>query len=179
MQVRELFNELPLAADTVVPLALQQLLRAELDVTQDWSQAEQRLLAARAELPQQLELGVALYKLYAYSNRFEEALRMIDSVLAEAAARLDISADWRALEAPEVVLQLLLKPITGAYRCYLYSLKATGFVQLRCGDVDTAWRVLNLLQQLDPRDEVGSSVVREMAARVRELEADDDRDSAY
>lgn len=174
MQVRELFNELPLAPNTVVPLALQQLLRAELDVTQDWSQAEQRLLAARAELPQQLELGVALYKLYAYSNRFDEALSMIDSVLTEAAGRLAISADWRDLEAPAIVANLLRQPISGPYRCYLYSLKATGFVQLRRGEVDVAWRVLNLLQQLDPQDEVGSSVVREMAERIRELDQDED-----
>ena len=59
----------------------------------------------------------------------------------------------------------------GNDRLYLYSLKALGFVRLRRGNVDGATRVLDELARLDPQDQVGGSVVADMAERVRSADA--------
>lgn len=147
-----------------MPLALEQLLRQDLDVKDDWQQAEQLLQRARQALPGRLEILVALYKLYAYSNRFDEALEVIDEVLNTAATKMGFNPDWRYLHSDSASWQ----PATGAVRLYLYSLKASGFVRLRRGDVRVAFDVLSKLLELDPHDQVGGSVVYEMADRLRE-----------
>lgn len=164
MQLRDLFDELPVAGSGVIPLAMQQLLREDLDVASDWHGAEQLLLRARQALPEQLEIMVALYKLYAYSNRFDEALRIIDQVLEQAAGMAGFDCDWRRLTADSADWH----NAKGAVRVYLYSLKATGFVRLRRGDIRIAYDVLCKLVQLDPQDQVGGSVVLDMAERVME-----------
>ncbi len=164
MQLRELLNETPGSGDAVVPLALQQLLRADLDVSQDWGRAEQLLLQARSALPESLEILVALYKLYAYSNRFDESLALIRAVLAAASSRAGFDADWRSLEPGSAAWY----PAQGAVRHYLYALKAMGFVSLRRGDLKTASAVLEKLAGLDPFDQVGGSVVLEMAQRLQD-----------
>lgn len=167
MQLRELFNEFPVPSGDVIPLALQQLLCEPLDVGHDWQRAEQLLQDARAHMPQRLEIPVALYKMYAYSNRFDEALALINEVLLRAAVQDHFSADWRQLDNDSTPWQ----QASGARRFYLYSLKATGFVCLRKGDIAQAQAVLEKLQLLDPLDQVGGSVVLEMAQRI--LEQDD------
>lgn len=166
MQVRELFDEFPVASGEVIPLALQQLLREPLDVARDWQRTEQLLQDARAHMPQRLELPVALYKMYAYSNRFNEALALINEVLLRAASQGHFSADWRQLADDSTPWQ----QASGARRFYLYSLKASGFVCLRMGDVLQAHAVLEKLQRLDPLDQVGGSVVLDMAQRILEQE---------
>ncbi len=164
MQLRDLFDEFPGSEGSVTPIALQQLLREDLNVKQDWQQAEQLLLKARQDLPQQLEILIALYKLYAYSNRFEESLAVIDEVLHRAAESSGFDADWRQLDADSATWN----PAMGRVRYYLYSLKATGFVCLRSGAVEKAHAVLIKLLELDPLDQVGGSVVYEMAQGLLE-----------
>lgn len=164
MQLRDLFDELPINETAVVPMALQQLLREDLNVTEDWQQAEQLLIRARQALPQQLEVQIALYKLYAYSNRFDEALAVIENVLVAAATAVGFAPDWRDLDATSACWY----PARGKVRQYLYSLKATGFVCLRSGAIDRAHAVLSKLQELDPGDQVGGSVVLELAESLLE-----------
>ncbi|GAB1260434.1 hypothetical protein [Aurantivibrio plasticivorans] len=166
MQLRDLLTDIPVSQDAVVPLAIKQLMRESLNIADDWQRAETLLLKAQAELPEELELQVALYKLYAYSNRFEESLSFINSVLETAAKIVGFENDWRTLKADSADWQ----PATGATRLYLYSLKAAGFVNLRKGNIDLALEVLTKLQELDPLDQVGGSVVYEMAMRIVEDE---------
>lgn len=142
MQLSDLLDEIPLDDGDVIPLALRKLLREELNVCDDWQRAERLLLEAREQLPERLEIPVALYKMYAYSNRHEESLALIHEVLEQAPELND--------------------------RLYLYSLKAKGFVLLRMGKVDEAAAVLQQLQTLDPLDQVGGSVVMQMAERLLE-----------
>ena len=170
MQLRDLFDESAPSAGAVIPLALQQLLREDLDIKDDWNKAEQLLLKAKAVMPGRLEILIALYKLYAYSNRFEESLQVIGEVLAQAAEQEGFDADWRQLNTSSAQWY----PAMGAIRHYLYSLKATGFVSLRKGDVETAFAVLSKLQELDPMDQVGGSVVLEMADSLREQMCDEE-----
>lgn len=166
MQLRDLFNEFPMGRGDVVPLALQQLLNEPLNVNDDWPRAEGLLLEARRMLPERLEIPVALYKMYAYSNRFAEAMALIDEVLERAAKAGNFPADWTLLHGASADWGEAL----GAVRFYLYSLKAKGFVSLRMGEVAQAHAVLTKLCQLDAKDLVGGSVVLDMAERVREAE---------
>lgn len=164
MQLRDLFDEMPAADGAVIPMALQQLLREDLNVKDDWQQAEQLLLKARRALPDQLEVQIALYKLYAYSNRFSESLAVISDVLNAVAIAEGFATDWQQVY-PETARW---HPASGRLRHYLYSLKATGFVCLRSGDIDRAIAVLTKLLELDPLDQVGGSVVYELAEGLLE-----------
>jgi len=169
MQLRDLFDEFPVGKGEVVPLALQQLLKTSLDVHEDWRRAEQLLLATRELLPDRLEIQVALYKMYAYSNRFEASLALIDEVLGRAAAQGGFSAAWQRLEMSSAAWA----EARGAVRFYLYSMKARGFVLLRQGEVEQAYAILRKLHELDPKDQVGGSVVLDIAERLLEQDEDE------
>ena len=159
MQLRDLFSEFSFNDDKVIPLALQQLLREPLNIAEDWQRTEQLLLAAKKVLPEQLEISMALYKMYAYSNRFEDSLAMIELVLQQAATEAGFNEDWRQLSPGDVDAS----PPDRFTRYYLYSMKAWGFVNLRMGNIDEAMAVLEKLLALDPGDEVGGSVVYSIA----------------
>lgn len=163
MLVKDLFDDLPWSDTEVVDIELQKLLRQPLDVCGDGQRTERLLLVAHEKMPGQLELLVALYKMYAYTNRFDEALQRIDQVLEMAAARAGFDCDWRQLQPGSQ-----WQDVSGASRLYLYSMKASGFVLLRKGDIEGALAVLLKLEQLDPLDQVGGSVVLEMAQRLLE-----------
>lgn len=167
MRLRDLFDEFPAAGDEVVPLELRKLLREPLDVYADPGRTERLLCAARERFPERLELGVALYKMYAYANRFDDALALIDEVLGRSSERGGFAADWRVLDGGSTAWH----PARGVVRCYLHSLKALGFVRLRKGESAEAYAVLSKLHELDPQNQVGGDVVYEMAARV--LDEDD------
>lgn len=169
MEIRDLFDELTAESGDVLPLELQRLLREPLDVCEDWQRAEDLLLKARALLPNRIEVLVALYKMYAYSNRHDESLQLIDEALAMAAVQAGIEADWRQLDSHSTEWN----PASGALRLYLYSMKARGFVLLRKTQVADAWEVLSKLMLLDADDQVGGRVVYEMAERLREDEMED------
>ena len=170
MQLRELFDEFPMGAGEVVPLALQQLLKEPLNVNEDWQRAERLLLDARTMLPERLEILVALYKMYAYSNRFDESMVLIDEVLRRAAGLGDFPTDWNLLCHDSANWG----EATGAVRFYLYSMKAKGFVLLRKAEVTQAYAVLKKLCELDRKDLVGGSVVLDMAERILDLDKEDD-----
>ena len=88
MQIKDLFDDMPLPEGAVVDIRLQKLLREPLDVCADWQRTENLLLEAHRLMPQQLEVLVALYKMYAYSNRFDESLQRIeDSAFRRAPCR--------------------------------------------------------------------------------------------
>lgn len=169
MQLRELFDEFPMGQGEVVPLALQQLLKEPLNVNEDWQRAERLLLDARDMLPERMELLVALYKMYAYSNRFDESMALIDEVLERASELGAFPADWNLLHSDSADWG----EASGAVRFYLYSMKAKGFVLLRKGEVARSHAVLKKLCELDRKDLVGGSVVLDMAERV--LDPDDDK----
>jgi len=167
MEVRDLFSDAPLPADKITSLAVQQLLREPINVVDDWQRAESLLRGVDLILGGRIEVKIALYKMFAYSNRHADAEQLILQVLKQAGEPLGWSDDWRALPGRP----LDSASIVGNTRMYLYSLKALGFVSLRSGQIDQAIAVLHKLQQLDPHDEVGGSVVQGMANSL--LEEDD------
>ncbi len=162
MQLRDLFDEFPLPEEA--PESLRALLEESLDVLQDWQRAERLLIDARKAMPDRLEPAVALYKMYAYSNRQGDAMALIDEVLSEAAAQAGFAAEWRSLTPASAPW----RDAEGAVRIYLYTLKAKGFVHLRLADPVSARAVTLKLRELDPQDQVGGSVILEVAERVLE-----------
>jgi len=167
MQVRDLFDDLPLPEAGADAATINALLNAPLDLRQGWSRTERLIDDARHAMPQRLELNVAMYKLFAYSGRLDEAEALIDETLARAAEAGGFDADPTRLFAEDSRWQ----SATGNDRLYLYSLKALGFVRLRLGNVDGAVSVLDELKRLDPLDQVGGSVVAGMAERLQIADA--------
>lgn len=171
MRVSDLFDEPSTLSQLTAALdsaqsQLRELLDAPLDVFSDWRRVEHLLLSAQAQLPEHLEFSMALYKMYAYANRHHDAMALIDDVLRAAALRSGLPFDANQLQ----VGHAQWKPISGATRQYLYTLKAKAFVLLRQNSLAAAEAVLSKLALVDPLDYVGSSVVRSMADRLRERE---------
>jgi hypothetical protein len=167
MQVRDLFDELPLPEDGADADTIRALLSAPLDLRHGWARTERLIDDARHAMPGRLELNVAMYKLFAYSGRLETAETLVLETLEKAADAAGFDARPEALEAADA----RWLPALGPTRIYLYSLKALGFVRLRRGDLPGALTALEALARLDPTDQVGGSVVREMADRLTEAEA--------
>lgn len=167
MLIRELFSDAPLNTDVLVSLDLQRLLHEPLNISSDWGRAEQLLLRVVNRMPEQLELKIALYKMYAYAGRFDQSRALIYQVLEQAANRAGFHTDWRHLS----VTSAHWENARGAVRLYLYSLKALGFVSLRAGNIPLAHDVLSKLMELDIQDEVGGSVVYDMAESLRQERA--------
>lgn len=168
MQISDLFDEFPIDGGDVIPITVQKLLREDLNVCDDWQRTEELLLSAQKLMPDRLEINVALYKMYAYSNRHREALELIDETLQRSAERAGFPPAWQGLNQGSAPWH----EATGDVRLYLYTLKAMGFVLLRMGSVEQAAVVLHKLEELDPLDQVGGSVVRQMAERLLESEAE-------
>ena len=166
MQISDLFDEFPIDGGDVIPITVQKLLREDLNVCDNWQRTEELLLSAQKLMPDRLDINVALYKMYAYSNRHQEALALIDKTLQRSAERAGFPPPWQGLNRDSA----LWDDATGDIRLYLYTLKAMGFVLLRMGSVEQAAKVLLKLEELDPLDQVGGSVVRQMAERLLEPE---------
>ncbi|MAD47647.1 MAG: hypothetical protein CMI02_16660 [Oceanospirillaceae bacterium] len=164
MLIRDLFSDAPLSAEDRASLDIQRLLREPINIQQDWQRAESLLKSAIRKLPQRLEIKIALYKMYAYANRFDASRQLIYQVLEQAAEQAGFDPDWRQLTSATIDW----RSPQGAVRLYLYSLKALGFVSLRAGNLHLAHEVLTTLLALDPADEVGGSVVYDMAQSLVE-----------
>lgn len=156
MKIRDLLNEIPYQQHKVWPLEVEKLLNTDIDIMSDWRRAESLISQAITQFPESVELKVAYYKMLAYSNRLEESLRVIQDVLKRTESGLD------TLPAPIGEMQ-------DTSRVYLYTLKAFAFVSLKMENVAAAQKVLGQLEELDPMDEVGASVVRDLATSFEEL----------
>ena len=127
------------------------------------ARTETLLQAARHADPHCLAVYFALYKFYFYRGRLLEAERAALDGLAEAAAQGDFADDWNQLHAGSADWT----QATGPARFYLFSLKALAFIRLRNGRTNEATTILARLAELDPADQVGASVIRSLAAKIR------------
>lgn len=126
--------------------------------------AERLLWQAQQMDPDQLEVYVALYKFYFYKNRLDEAEGVVFVALKKSAELGNFNADWTQLMPSSTKWLTSDNP----QRLYLYALKALSFIRLRQSDIDSAESILMKLQELDPTDQVGGSVLQELAAAMRE-----------
>lgn len=147
-----------------MPPEIDAILQEAVILYEDTERAEAMLEKAHAMAGGRLEVYVALYKFYFYKNRIDDAEAIALKALNEAARQGGFSAEWHTLTTESAQWT----PAPDAQRFFLYTLKALAFVNLRKGNNAIADALLNKLQELDPRDQVGGSVIRDLALGMME-----------
>lgn len=125
----------------------------------DFDRAYEFLRQANALDPNELQVYIAMYKFLFYRGRLEAAEEVVRNALRHAAEQGGFSVAWELL-TPASADWL---DADGPERIYLYSMKALAFIQLRKGETRDGRAVLDKLAQLDPLDQVGSSVIMQLA----------------
>lgn len=125
--------------------------------------AEVHLRYAQALAPEHPAVHIGLYRFYFYKGRLREALDVAQACLAKSARDIGLAADWRLVQPDDAAF--------GSYeavlpRFYLFSLKACAYLHMRLGDVDEGSDTLAKLQELDPGDKLGGSVLRRVLERM-------------
>jgi hypothetical protein len=113
--------------------------------------AESHLSRARALAPGHLAVSIGTYKFFLYHHRLDEALPYAEACLLEAARRLGLGDDWRAVRADQVDFS----DIEAEPRLYLFSLYAWGYLLVRLGRCSEGRQALEHLLVLDPTDKLG------------------------
>ncbi len=147
-----------------IPADVNNLLQAAVAASSvDQARAENLFLQAQTLDSQCLQTYFALYKFYFFQKRLIDAERIVIAALEESARQGRFPSDYRRLVLDRQKWNLYANEIT---LFYLYSLKALAFIKLRRGDDISAQLVLSHLQQLDPKDLSGASVIMDLAAGV-------------
>ena len=128
-------------------------------VYQQTNRAEKILWSAQAMDPACLPVYFALYKFYFYKARLEDAEHAALAGLKTAAQQGGFSADWINLSSASAKWE----STDGAQHFFLFTLKALAFIRLRLGRREESLTILDKLKELDPKDSVGSSVIRDLA----------------
>lgn len=149
-----------------MPSEVNHLLQAAVAASSvDQSRAETLFLQAQALDRRCLQTYFALYKFYFFQKRLIDAERIVIAGLEESARQGGFPSDYRRLAQNRQKWDLYANEIT---LFYLYTLKALAFIKLRLGFTIDAQLVLSHLQQLDPEDLSGVSVIIDLAAGVTE-----------
>lgn len=147
-----------------IPSNINACLQQAVAAYEDSDTAENLLWQAQKMDPGQLEVYVALYKFYFYKNRIDEAEDVVFMALLQSAMQGNFPSDWRKLSESSTNWYSIENP----QRLYLYALKALSFIRLRQSDVQGAESILDKLQELDPTDQVGGSVLRQLAIAMKD-----------
>lgn len=127
--------------------------------------AEPLLLRAYFLAPNHLSVLVALYRFFYYQHRLRDAQIVAERALGIAAQRLGFPDDWR-----ELCLRRLGEGVPmnmGLVRFYLMTLKAAGYLALRCGDMEQGLAMLEKVTEMDTADRLGSHVLLDVARRAQ------------
>jgi hypothetical protein len=135
-----------------------QLLQEAAAVYQQTSRAEAILWSAQAIDPTCLPVYFALYKFYFYKFRLLDAEKVTLMGLKTAAQQGGFPAEWSHLSPTTTKWN----STDGAQHFYLFTLKALAFIRLRLGKREECLALLDKLKELDPKDSVGSSVIRDL-----------------
>ncbi|ALG68290.1 hypothetical protein [Beggiatoa leptomitoformis] len=160
MSVSYLFPDDTVLFGQNIPPEIDLLLQQAVKAYDNTEESEKLLWQAQALDPEQLEVYIALYKFYFYKYRLADAQRVAELSLEMCAKVGGFEADWTQL----TINSADWSNPEGAERIYLYTLKALSFIRLRQLNLEGAEQVLTKLQELDPLDQVGSSVLRDVAA---------------
>lgn len=149
-----------------IPTEVNNLLQAAVAASSvDQSLAETLFLQAQTLDSHCLQTYFALYKFYFFQKRLHDAERVVIAGLEESARQGGFPSDYRRLAQNRHKWDLYANDST---LFYLYTLKALAFIKLRLGLTQDAKLVLLTLQQLDPEDLSGASVIIDLAAGVTE-----------
>ena len=149
-----------------IPTEVNNLLQAAVAARSvNHSRAEILFLQAQTLDSHCLQTYFALYKFYFFQKRLLDAERIVLEGLEESAQQGGFPNDYDQLAGNLQQWNLY------ANECslfYLYTLKALAFIRLRLGLTLDAQLILSTLQQLDPKDLSGASVIMDLAAGVTE-----------
>ncbi|MGZ5059428.1 MAG: hypothetical protein ACXWE3_13170 [Methylobacter sp.] len=149
-----------------MPAEVNHLLQAAVAASSvNQSRAENLFLQAQTLDSHCLQTYFALYKFYFYQKRLVDAERIVLAGLEESAKQGGFPNDYRQLAQDRAKWDLYANESTFFY---LYTLKALAFIKLRQGFTTDAEIVLSHLQQLDPEDLSGASVIMDLAAGITE-----------
>jgi tetratricopeptide (TPR) repeat protein len=135
------------------------LLRRAAEAYDDYERAEFLLWTALKIDESCLGSYFSLYKFYFYKRKLAEAENVALLGLKEAARQGGFTQDWTHLNADSVDWARVDAP----QHFYLFTLKALAFMRLRLGRPEECAELLAKLQELDPKDSVGASVIRDVA----------------
>lgn len=138
---------------------------------------ELMLLRANFIAPQHLMVLVALYRYYFYQHRLEDALLVAESTLAVVGRRLEFPDTWVYLREANVGAGVMRS--MGLVRFYLMVLKATGYVNLRLGNIETGQAMLEKLVELDSHDRMGGKALLEVLHHSMINETNAERNSKW
>ncbi len=149
-----------------MPAEVNHLLQAAVAASSvDQSRAENLFLQAQKLDSRCLQTYFALYKFYFFQKRLVDAERIVIAGLEESARQGGFPSDYRRLARNRQKWNLYANEST---LFYLYTLKALAFIKLRLGFTIDAQLILSHLQQLDPEDLSGASVIMDLAAGITE-----------
>jgi hypothetical protein len=147
-----------------LPESVNQLLQAAVAASHSDKALAERLFKQAQQLDSRcLQTHFALYKFYFYQGRLHEAEREVIAGLEEAAQQGNFPGDYRRLARGQ---WNMYSNETSLF--YLYTLKALAFIKLRLQQDAEARVILSLLQELDPEDRCGGSVIMSLAAALDE-----------
>lgn len=114
--------------------------------------AEQAVAAALAQAPSDLDVRLAAYRFYFYNHRLDEALPHAHVIIALAARRLNISADWSKVVHDDAAFDEPLE----APGLFLQALLAWGYCAVRIGRRDEGRAAIAKVTELDAKDRFGA-----------------------
>lgn len=141
-----------------VPPVVAKLLQDAAAAYSQTHRAEAILWSAQAIAPSCLPVYFSLYKFYFYKHQLENAEQAARQGLAVAARLGGFDPDWRAATPHSADWN----DCFGPQHFYLFSLKALAFICLRQQRADESRAILDKLEEIDLRDSVGASVIRDL-----------------
>ncbi len=131
-------------------------------------EAELPLLKAYFLAPQSLNVLVALNRFYYHQHRLEEALTATEKALQIVRAQLNFPQQWQDLSL-ELMAAVPTEQLT-QLRLYLFSLKSSGFLNMRLLRLDLSQQIFEKLVELDNKDRIGAAGLLELV-KNRKAEA--------
>jgi len=148
------------AVGFATPPRIEAILRQAANNYGDTTTAEFLLWTALKADQECLGSYFSLYKFYFYKRMLPDAEEVALLALETAACQGGFNPDWTQLEAQTCDWRRVDAP----QHFYLFTLKALAFMRLRLGRAEESHQILAKLQELDPQDSVGASVIRDLAA---------------
>lgn len=150
------------AAGGPLPPVIEKLLLEAVEAKANSARAESLLWTAQVIDPTCLQVYFALYKFYFHRRRLDDAERAACLALRAAADKGGFDPTWETATPSTADWSNALGP----QHFYLFSLKALAFIRLRQHRPEESRALLHKLQELDPEDSVGHSVIRGLAEQV-------------
>lgn len=157
-----------------LPLDLPEPARAHMAAAaaswEDGTAAAGHIERALATAPDSLGVRLGAYKFYLYQHRLDHAVHHAETILAQAARRLQLPHDWRAVEPGQAAFD----QIEPWPRLFLQALIAMGYGLVRLERMEEGREALGKAIALDPHDRFGAA--RLLAVVERGGAEDDDED---